>query len=124
MEIVLWTLQVLLGLLFVLVGLMVMRAPRAAIVERAPWAASGPEWAPKALSAAQIAGGIGLVLPMATGVLPWLTPAAAIGLVVVMAGAVLIHLRRHERQQLAFAGVVLVLVVVVAVGRTVVAAPA
>ncbi|MGL5849708.1 MAG: DoxX family protein [Phycicoccus sp.] len=123
MEIVLWTLQVLLGLLFLLVGSMVMRAPRAAVVERAPFAASGPPWAPKALAAAQIAGALGLVLPMATGVLPWLTPAAAVGLVVVMVGAVLIHLRRRERRQLVFASVVLLLVLVVAVGRAVVAPP-
>jgi len=36
----------------------------------------------------EILGGVGLVLPWATRVLPWLTPLAAAGLVIIMTGAV------------------------------------
>ncbi len=42
----------------------------------------------------EILGAIGLVLPAATGVLPWLTPVAATSLAVLMGLAVVLHLRR------------------------------
>jgi hypothetical protein len=42
----------------------------------------------------EILGAIGLILPAATGILPWLTPTAATGLVVVMVLAVIFHARR------------------------------
>ena len=41
-------------------------------------------------------GAMGLILPWATGILPWLTPLAAIGLALTMVGAFLTHLRRKE----------------------------
>ena len=45
---------------------------------------------------AELAGAIGVVLPMAANVAPWLSPIAALGLATVMLLAVLYHLRRHE----------------------------
>lgn len=42
----------------------------------------------------EILGAIGLVLPAATGVLPWLTPVAAACLAILMALAAIYHLRR------------------------------
>ncbi len=36
----------------------------------------------------------GLTLPTSTGILPWLTPLAAAGLLVIMLGAAILHLRR------------------------------
>jgi hypothetical protein len=44
----------------------------------------------------EIQGAIGLVLPVLAGVLPWLTPLAAIGLALLMMGTFLTHLRRGE----------------------------
>jgi NAD(P)-dependent dehydrogenase (short-subunit alcohol dehydrogenase family) len=44
----------------------------------------------------ELAGAIGIVLPMAANVAPWLSPIAALGLATVMLLAVLYHLRRHE----------------------------
>ena len=40
---------------------------------------------------------IGLVVPWATGIAPILTPLAALGLALVMAGAVVVHVRRKEQ---------------------------
>lgn len=48
------------------------------------------------IGVAELLGAVGLVLPAATGVATWLTPTAAVGLVVVMLGAVATHLRRRE----------------------------
>jgi len=45
----------------------------------------------------EIVAAVGLILPAATGVLPWLTPVAAAGLAVLMVLAVVFHARRGER---------------------------
>src|SRR3989441_6614763 len=45
----------------------------------------------------EVLGAAGLVLPMATGVLPWLTPLAAIGLAIIVLMATGFHLRADER---------------------------
>jgi len=47
----------------------------------------------------EVLGAAGLVLPMATGVFPWLTPLAAIGLAVNVLMATGFHLRADERLQ-------------------------
>lgn len=60
---------------------------------------------------------IGLVAPYATGILPLLTPLAAIGLGVIMVLAVPVHLRLGEPTNAAGNVVLLALCVVVAVGR-------
>jgi uncharacterized membrane protein YphA (DoxX/SURF4 family) len=44
----------------------------------------------------EIAGGLGVVLPMATNVAPWLSPWAAVGLATIMVLAIIFHVRRHE----------------------------
>jgi hypothetical protein len=41
-------------------------------------------------------GAIGIVLPALTGILPWLTPLAAVGLTADQVGAALTHGRRGE----------------------------
>ena len=45
---------------------------------------------------AEIAGALGIVLPMATNTAPWLSPWAAVGLATIMLLAIVFHLRRHE----------------------------
>ena len=42
----------------------------------------------KAIGAAELLGAVGLILPLATGIAPILTPLAAVGLTVLMIGAV------------------------------------
>jgi uncharacterized membrane protein len=44
----------------------------------------------------ELAGAIGLILPMATGVAPILTTLAALGLAIVMLLAILFHVKRKE----------------------------
>ena len=48
---------------------------------------------------AEVLGAAGLVLPMATGVLPWMTPLAAIGLAIIVLMAAGFHVRADERLQ-------------------------
>ncbi len=72
------------------------------------------------IGTAEILGGIGLVLPALTRILPWLTPLAAGGLVIVMIGAVVFHIRRQEYPNIVFNLVLLVLAAFVAYGQLVV----
>jgi len=50
---------------------------------------------------AELVGAIGLILPMLTGVVPWLTIAAAIGMAVVMADVTVFHAARKEYREIA-----------------------
>jgi uncharacterized membrane protein len=70
------------------------------------------------IGALEVLGALGLVLPALTGVLPWLTPLAALGLVLLMAGAVYTHLRREEGSAVVPPAVLLLLAALVAVGRS------
>lgn len=66
-------------------------------------------------------GALGLVLPAATGILPWLTPLAALALAVLMALAAVFHLRRPNEGRNVVLNVVLgVIAAVIAFGRFVV----
>jgi hypothetical protein len=48
------------------------------------------------IGVAEVLGGLGLILPAATRILPWLTPVAAAGLALDMLLATLVHLVRGE----------------------------
>ena len=48
------------------------------------------------IGTSEVAGALGLVLPQGSGILPVLTPLAAVGLAVVMVLATRFHLRRQE----------------------------
>ena len=63
----------------------------------------------------EIAGAVGIILPMAFNVAPWLSPAAAAGLATVMLLAVFYHVRRHEPPTAP--AVLFLLALFVAVGR-------
>lgn len=81
------------------------------------WAA---DWSPvsiKLIGVAEILGAIGLILPPLVHVAPVLVPLAAVGLIVVMLGAAVVHTRRHELSNVAINVVLLILAAVVAWGR-------
>src|SRR6266511_5781285 len=66
---------------------------------------------------AEVLGAAGLVLPMATGVLPWLTPLAAVGLAIIVLMAAGFHLRADERLNALETGLWASIAAVVAIGR-------
>jgi hypothetical protein len=72
------------------------------------------------IGVAEILAGIGLALPTLTGILAWLTPLAAMGLIIVMVGAVIFHIPRKEYPNIVFNLVLLALAAFVAYGRFVV----
>jgi uncharacterized membrane protein YphA (DoxX/SURF4 family) len=97
MNIALWLVQAVLALAFIAAGSMKVFAYQKykAMSEK-----NGPTELNRGLvmfiGLTELAGAIGIVLPMAANVAPWLSPFAAFGLATIMLLAVLYHLRRHE----------------------------
>lgn len=71
----------------------------------------------KAIGAIELLAGVGLVLPAALDIAPVLVPMAAVGLVLLMVGAMITHLRRHEASAVVVNLAILALAVFVAWGR-------
>jgi uncharacterized membrane protein YphA (DoxX/SURF4 family) len=60
------------------------------------WVDDFPAAVPKVIGALEVLGAIGLILPLATGIAPLLTPIAAVALGTLMLGAIGVHIRRRE----------------------------
>jgi len=71
----------------------------------------------------EVLGAAGLVLPMATGVLPWLTPLAAVGLGMIVLMAAGFHVRADERLNALETGLWASIAAVIAIGRWDLVAP-
>lgn len=116
MNIALWIVQVLLAGIFLLAGAM-----KAFQYERAktslPWVKDVSRGMVTFIDISELLGGLGLLLPALTGILPWLTPVAAAGLALIMVLAIVFHASRHEGQAIGFNGVLHLLAVFVAYGR-------
>jgi MFS family permease len=93
--------------------------PRAKLKEsgRMDWVEDFSDGQVKGIGALELLGAVGLVLPWALGVAKVLTPIAALGLTLVMGGAVVTHLRRKEQSAAAVPAVLGALAVIVAVLR-------
>jgi hypothetical protein len=65
----------------------------------------------------EVLGAAGLVLPMATGIVPWLTPLAAVGLALIVLMATGFHLRADERVNALETGLWASIAAVIAIGR-------
>ncbi len=97
MNIVLWIAQVVLGLGFVAAGaLHAFRFDQFTANPRMAWGLAVGRANMRIIGLLEIAGGIGVIVPAVTGILPWLTGVAAAGLLIVMAAAAAFHLRRRE----------------------------
>lgn len=60
------------------------------------WVEDYPSTVVRLIALAEVVGAVGLVLPIATGIIPALSPIAGLALTVLMAGAVAVHVRRKE----------------------------
>jgi len=112
-HITLWIFQILLGGLFLFAGGFKLVAPIAQMTAQLPL----PGWFVRFLGVAELAGGLGLILPSLLRIRPQLTPLAAQGLVVIMSGAVGVTLGLRL-PGIAVPAIVGVLAAVVAYGRS------
>jgi uncharacterized membrane protein YphA (DoxX/SURF4 family) len=117
MNTVLWIVQVLLALGFGMAGFMKVSQPVERLSQRMGWVNDFSPSTVRLIGVLELLAAIGLILPAATGVLPWLTPLAAAGLVLTMVGAMATHLRRSETSAIGANIILLVLAAVVVFGR-------
>ncbi len=96
MNTALWIVQGILAMMFLMVGMMKLRTPKEEMAEKMEWVEDFSQERIRIIGMLEILGALGLVLPMLTGILPILTPLAAVGLAFTMLGAFLTHLRRKE----------------------------
>jgi len=95
---VVWVIQILLALAFGLAGAMKLVTPKATL-EANPhmgWIAGVPQAQVKLLGVAELLGALGLILPVVTGIAPFLVRVAAACLTALMGGAVATHAMRRE----------------------------
>jgi uncharacterized membrane protein YphA (DoxX/SURF4 family) len=117
MGIALWVVQVLLAAAFLVSGATKLSQPKEKLLKNWAWVEDFSQRTVHIIGALEALGAIGIVLPALTGIVPWLTPLAALGLVLTMMGAALTHLRCAEYGAIAVNAVVLILAAFVAYGR-------
>jgi uncharacterized membrane protein YphA (DoxX/SURF4 family) len=117
MGIALWVVQVLLAAAFVVSGATKLSQPKEKLVKNMAWVEDFSQPTVRIIGALEVLGAIGIVVPALTGIVPSLTPLAALGLVLTMIGAALTHLRRSEYSVITVPAVLLILAAFVAYGR-------
>jgi putative oxidoreductase len=114
MNTTLWVLQVLLAVVFLAHGLFLL-VPPASMIDQMNVAMS-PAFR-VFIGVSEVAAAIGLTVPGLTRLLPWLVPAAAAGLMVVMISATVFHVARGELTSAATTAILLAMASFVAYKR-------
>ena len=103
MNILLWILQGILAAMFLMAGFMKASKSKDELVKnggaRMSWTADVSANNLKVIGVLEVLAALGLILPQLTGILPWLTSLSAAGLVLMMIGAMILHLRRGDGTQ-------------------------
>jgi hypothetical protein len=98
MNVTYWILQGLLAAVMAMAGLMKATQGKAKLSgdPKMAWVEDFSDGAVRGIGGLEVAGAAGLILPWALDIAPVLTPVAAVGVAVLMAGAAITHLRRGE----------------------------
>jgi len=117
MNIALWIVQGVLAAIYAAAGSMKLFMTATA-QKQLPWAAERPVGFVRFVGTAELLGALGIVLPLALGILPILTVLAAVGLGAIQVLAVsTVHIPRKELNVLPINAVLLALAVFTVVGR-------
>jgi uncharacterized membrane protein len=96
MELAYWITAALLAVFYLYAGGKKVTQSQEQLRPMMGWVDSVPMPMVRAIGALEILGSAGLILPPVTGIAPWLAIAAAIGLALIQAGAIAVHLSRGE----------------------------
>jgi uncharacterized membrane protein YphA (DoxX/SURF4 family) len=118
MNIALWIAQGLLAVDFIVHG-WVMWFPSRTLPMGLPYIQDLPTGFRRFIGTAEILAGIGLILPGLTGILPWLTLLAAIGIIILMLCAIVYNFRRKDYNEIKINLLQIALAVFVVIGRLV-----
>ena len=117
MNIALWIAQGLLAAMYLMAGVM-KTFQTAKAKEQMPWAKERSDGFVRFVGISELLGALGLILPLVTGILPWLTLLAAIGLIIIQLLAIFTeHLPKKEYNVIPVNVVLLALAVFVVFGR-------
>ncbi|MFK8036116.1 MAG: DoxX family protein [Hyphomicrobiales bacterium] len=115
----LWVAQALLAAMFLMAGATKVMSGSAELVAMGMgWAENAPFLLIKFIGLAEVAGGLGLLLPAATRIMPHLTKWAATGLCVIMVLAAGVHIVRGEFEVVPVNVILFALAALVVWGRT------
>lgn len=118
MNVALWIVAGLLAGIFLLAGIMKMMQPKEKLAESMGWVEHYEPRQIKFIGLLEALGAVGLIVPALTDILPVLTPLAAIGIALVMVGAMARHLSRgNETNMVAMNMAFLLMALFVAWGR-------
>lgn len=117
MNIALWIAQGLLAAMFLMAGGMKLSKTKAELGKEMKWAKEMPAAGIKLIGLLEVAGVVGVILPEALGIVPILTPLAALGLALTMFFCLINHFRinDHGADKMAFG--LMLLALFVAYGR-------
>jgi putative oxidoreductase len=96
LHIALWIAQVILGVMFIMAGIMKSTQPIIDLSKSVPWTANVPVALVRFIGVSELLGGIGLLLPSLLRIKPILTPLAAIGILIIMVFAMVYHVTNGE----------------------------
>ena len=117
MNVALWVIAGLLAVAFLAAGLTKVLQPKEKLATNMAWTQDFSARTVKTIGSLEILAAVGLILPAVLGIAPVLVPLAATGLVLLMAGAAITHVRRGESQVIVVNLALLVLAAIVAWGR-------
>jgi putative oxidoreductase len=117
MNVILWIVQILLSPFSLAAGWNHGLRPISDTIQSSPWAADLPMGLVRFIDVAELAAGVGFMLPAATRIVPILTPMAAVGLALIMGLAIPFHISRGKANAIAMHVVVVSLALFVAWGR-------
>jgi uncharacterized membrane protein YphA (DoxX/SURF4 family) len=117
MNVTLSAIQIVLALVFAVAGGTKLWRPRLALADRMPWVEDMSDVQVKGIGMLEVAAAVGLVAPPLLHVATFLTPLAAVGVILLMLGAAATNLRIGERQILPVNALLMVLAAFVAVAR-------
>src|SRR6201995_2811029 len=102
MNLALWIVASVLAASFAASGLMKLLVPKEKLVSAGQgWAQDVTPTNIRLIGVVEVLGAAGLILPAVTHIAPILVPLAAVGLVLVMGGAAIVHARRHQAMNIA-----------------------
>ncbi len=114
----LWIIQGMLAAVFMMTGIMKLVQKKEAMADKMGFVEDYSQKQVTGIGVLELMGAMGVILPWATGILPWLTPLAAVGLAMTMVGAFLTHLRRKELIPMGIMNIILFsMAALVAIGR-------
>ncbi len=117
MNIALWIVQILLALAFAMAGIMKASQPLDKLRKMMAWTNDVAPSLVRTVGILELLGALGLILPAITHIWPWLTAVAAVGLVLTMIGAVIVHIRYKQISSIGTPIFLLLLALFIVYGR-------